>query len=63
MIPALVRLLQDTNPDVCVAATGTLQNLSRDPVVRTMIVDANAVEYLTDLLFASDVSCQVKTYT
>lgn len=59
-IPALVVLLRDPSIEICRAATGTIQNLSRDISVRASIVDSGALDYLSDLLFANDITCQVK---
>lgn len=60
-IPALVIMLRDPSIEICRAATGTIQNLSRDISVRASIVDSGALDYLSDLLFANDITCQVKT--
>lgn len=59
-IPALVLLLRDSSAEICRAAAGTIQNLSRDVVARAAIVETGAVDYLSDLLFASDIACQVR---
>lgn len=59
-VPMLTELMRDPSTEICRAAAGTIQNLSRDPEARTEIVRCGAVEYLSDLLFASDVSCQVR---
>lgn len=58
-IPALVAMLRDPSIEICRAATGTIQNLSRDISVRASIVDSGALDYLSDLLFANDITCQV----
>jgi hypothetical protein len=59
-VPALILLLRDSSPEICRAAAGTIQNLTRDSEARKVVVDAGALEFLSDLLFASDVSCQVR---
>lgn len=59
-ISALVALLRDPSMEICRAAAGAIQNLSRDIAVRTTMVDSGAVDYLSDLLFANDIDCQVK---
>lgn len=58
-IEAIVNLLRDDNHEVCQAASGTLQNLSRDALVRESILASKALMYLTDLLCSSEVDCQV----
>jgi hypothetical protein len=58
-VPQLVELMRDSSTEICRAAAGTIQNLSRDPEARAVIVGAGALEHLSDLLFASDVACQV----
>jgi len=58
-IPSLVRLLRDPSSEICRASAGTIQNISRDSVAREVIVETGALEYVSDLLFASDISCQV----
>lgn len=58
-ILALIELLRDSSADICRAAAGTIQNLSRDTIAKKCIVDAGAIDYLSDLLFASDIACQV----
>ena len=57
--PLLVSLLRDSSAEICRSAAGTIQNLSRDTHARQLIVDAGVVEHISDLLFASDVPCQV----
>jgi hypothetical protein len=59
-VPMLINLMRDPSADVCRAAAGTIQNLSRDVEARKAIMDAGALEYLSDLLFASDITCQVR---
>jgi hypothetical protein len=59
-VPTLINLMRDPSADVCRAAAGTIQNLSRDVEARKAIMDAGALEYLSDLLFASDITCQVR---
>lgn len=61
-LPALVQMLRDPSSEICRAAAGTIQNLSRDIAVRGEVVSSGALEYLSDLLFASDVSCQVRVF-
>lgn len=61
-IPALVALLRDPSIEICRAAAGTVQNLSRDMPVRAAIVSTGALEYLSDLLFANDITCQVTRF-
>lgn len=58
-VSQLVALMRDPCAEVCRAAAGTVQNLSRDVEARAAVVQAGALEYLSDLLFASDVACQV----
>lgn len=58
-IGALTSLLRDPSIEICRAAAGTIQNLSRDISVRADIVNTGAVDYLSDLLFANDITCQV----
>jgi len=57
--PLLVSLLRDSSAEICRSAAGTIQNLSRDAHARQLIVDAGVVEHISDLLFASDIPCQV----
>ena len=61
-LPALICLLRDSSTEICRAAAGTIQNLSRDIAARSVIVNSGALEYLSDLLFASDITCQVSLY-
>jgi hypothetical protein len=58
-ITPLLCLLRDHSPEVCQAAAGTLQNMSRETRSRTLILDANATPLLLDLLFSADITCQV----
>jgi hypothetical protein len=60
-IPMLISLLHDPSPELCHAAAGALQNLSRDNTARKIIVSIpEALPRLIDLLFGSDVKCQVR---
>lgn len=59
-VPQIIGLMRDSSPEICHAAAGTIQNLSRDPDARAAIVAEGALEYLSDLLFASDIACQVR---
>jgi hypothetical protein len=58
-IPAMVQLLRDGNIETLQAATGALQNISRDFAAKRLILECGAVEFLADLLSCADVSCQV----
>lgn len=58
-IPAVVHLLRDEAVEVCQASAGTLQNMSREVRARELILECEAIEPLTDLLFGTDVQCQV----
>lgn len=62
-VPMLVALMRDSCAEICRSAAGTIQNLARDPVAREQVVDGGALEYLSDLLFASDITCQVSYCT
>lgn len=58
-LSVLASLLRDNSADICTAAVGTLQNLSRDSTTRDVLIQMGAIDYVSDLLFASDVTCQV----
>lgn len=58
-VSQVIHLMRDSSAEICHAAAGTIQNLSRDPDTRAALVEEGALEYLSDLLFASDISCQV----
>lgn len=58
-VSVLVQMLADSSTEICTAVAGTLQNLARDSVTRECIIECGALESLSDLLFASDIDCQV----
>ena len=59
-IPGLVSLLSSCSPTACTAAAGTIQNISREPLSREVLMKdhPNVVESLSDLLFGNDVQGQ-----
>ena len=60
-IPNLVDLLACSSPQSCTAAAGTIQNISREPLSRTVLMEEHhprVVESLSSLLFGSDVQGQ-----
>ena len=62
-IPMLITLLHDPSTEICHAAAGTLQNLAREREARDMIFGVpEGLVRLIDLLFCSDVKCQVNKY-
>lgn len=59
-IPSLISLLREFSLEVCQAAAGALQNISRETASRSCIMEnEHAIPYLTDLLVSSDIKCQV----
>eukprot|EP00736_Rhodelphis_marinus_P010794 Rmarinus@m.23705 len=58
-IEDLVKLLGSPHPSICASAAGALQNCSREVECRDVVKDAGAVPLLVNLLFGSDVQCQV----
>ena len=56
----LVTLLHDPSAEICHAAAGTIQNLSRENTSREMVLQIpESLVRLIDLLYASDCKCQV----
>lgn len=45
---------------ICGSAAGAIQNLSREQLSKSLIIELNGVPPLTDLLFGSDVQSQVR---
>lgn len=58
-ISSLIALLHDHSPDICHAAAGTIQNLSREVCSKDLILSSGAVPYLSDLLCGDNVDCQI----
>ena len=59
----LITLLHDPTAEICHAAAGTLQNLARETLAREMITAVpEGLVRLIDLLFCSDVKCQVSNF-
>ena len=58
-IVSVIRLLRDCSIEICLAATGTLQNMSREARSREIILEEEGILPLTDLLFGNDMQCQV----
>jgi len=60
VIPKLVELLKSQDMQICGSAAGAIQNISREAESRDLLLaSANAVRFLSDLLFASVAQCQV----
>ena len=57
----LVQLLRDQDEETLTAASGTLQNFSRDFVSKQLLLDCGAVAFLADLLSCGSVPCQVQS--
>jgi len=57
-----VSLLTDSSVEVCQAAAGALQNMSREVSARELIMSGGAIPPLCDLLFGNDILCQVSEY-
>lgn len=59
-IPVLVQVLRDNSSHNCQAASGTLQNMSRETASKQIILESSGLKALIDLLFSGSVDCQVK---
>ena len=59
-LPGLVSMLSTCTPSACTAAAGTIQNISREPLSRDLLLQnhPNVIEALSNLLFGSDVQGQ-----
>ena len=58
-LPGVVKLLGSCSHMACAAAAGTIQNISREPASRELLLHKHAAtEPLSDLLFGSDVQAQ-----
>jgi len=58
-IPTIISLLHDPVIETCQSCAGLLQNMSREIRSKEMILESEAVTPLTELLFGSDIQCQV----
>ena len=52
-------LLKDSSIEIRQAATGSIQNLTRDVRAREIAISCGAVELISELLVSSDIPCQI----
>lgn len=58
-ISPIISLLTDASPEICQAAVGALQNISREEVSRLFMLEHGVVPKLVEILFSDNMQSQV----
>ena len=61
-ISPIISLLADASPEICQAAVGALQNISREEASRVFMLEQGVVPRLVDILFSDNMQSQVCTH-